>query len=194
MSGQGALRVAIRGVDQESAVTNLTAHFSGNWGYIDVPEKRDDSKWHIRAEGMHGKVRVGFMSVVARDWPPIWNAGQTETMSAATFFHAGYSDPVKGIVTLEPDRVAQDVVFYGPRMPLSPGRYRVELFWDAAVSPETSVGLWKIIPGGAEVDVVAGRPTVLEFDWTDEGLFAAGFYFYRQAAVILREVRLMRVR
>ncbi len=53
--------------------------------------------------------------------------GAAVCLPAASFFHAGYTDPVTQNVVLRPVHDPDDVVFYGWRFPLEPGRYRVTL-------------------------------------------------------------------
>ncbi|MEI6148649.1 MAG: hypothetical protein WCS01_06100 [bacterium] len=123
-------------------------------------------------------------------------AGGSIALPAASFFHAGYSDPETMRVVLRPVRDAADVVFYGWRYPLEPGRYRVDLAFDSAAPPGTLLGTLVCQDWMGRTDlapVKAGEPATGLMVRTDNLPVRIGFRFAGRAKVELSELKLSRL-
>jgi hypothetical protein len=66
--------------------------------------------------------------------------GETLVFPASSFFHAGYTDPMDGSVTLRPDRDPEGAVLYGLNLPLERGEYQMELRFSSASTEGTTLG------------------------------------------------------
>lgn len=139
------------------------------WQWISVPV---ESTWPYRTirmqvECLEGAVDVDAAFFLAGDWTPP-APGATLALAAPWFFHAGYTDMQRQAVVIRHDWEPAGRIFYGPRLPLEPGAYRVTLEHEAKAAPGTRVGTWMVEAppdvAGSRVDVIAGLPAVLRIE------------------------------
>jgi hypothetical protein len=123
-------------------------------------------------------------------------AGGSIALPASSFFHAGYTDPETMRVVLRPVRDAADVVFYGWRYPLEPGRYRVDLAFDSVAPPGTILGTLMCQDGMGRTDlapVKAGEPATGLMVRADNLPVRIGFRFTGRAKIEISELKLSRL-
>lgn len=66
--------------------------------------------------------------------------GETLILPASSFFHAGFTDPMDGSVTLRPERDPEGAVLYGLNLPLERGNYQIELRFSSPSADGTPLG------------------------------------------------------
>ncbi|MFC1462591.1 hypothetical protein ACFLQU_03190, partial [Verrucomicrobiota bacterium] len=153
--------------------------FDGEVGHETVLALNDDAwAWHeIPVQGLHGYAKTALaLSLVrgesidldsamlmAGDWR-MPAPGESLTLPAALFFHAGATDLQSGAVVFKRlrDHAAFDnhdkeavseirrnkgVVLYGPRLPLPPGAYRVTLIASSSAPDRTTLGSFHVKQG-----------------------------------------------
>jgi hypothetical protein len=127
---------------------------------------------------------------------PELEPGAEFALPAPLFFHAGHTDLERNAVVLQPDRQPADRLFYGPKLPLAPGRYRLELRYETDAPAGTRLGAIRVQSEKASagpVTVIAGQPAALAWDTTASDLpFEFGFEYARTAVVRLLDLRIRR--
>ena len=146
----------------------------------------------LRVTGVEGQVDVDLILLAAGDWPAL-EAGDSTVLPAQTFFHAGYWDRTRGGVVIRALDEPDAAVFYGPHMPLAPGRYRIELRTDAISGETREVGSWRIVGHEDALPVVAGDDAVWEGEITDNRPLRVEFIFSRTADILLKDVVIERL-
>ena len=93
--------------------------------------------------------------------------GQIIHLASPSFFHSGHINLSTDTVSFDPVRNHRGIVWYGPKLPLHPGAYRLSVALSTTADDGTVLGrLIVACPEGREVartDVVAGKPTGLSF-------------------------------
>ncbi|MEI6788666.1 MAG: hypothetical protein WCL49_09335 [bacterium] len=142
-----------------------------------------------------GVVEVGMTTLMAGPWKWL-QPGESMTLPADSFFRAGYSDPVTGVVSLDADRVQADVVFYAPILPVLPGRYRVSMKVTTAAKGAI-LGDFSVMQsdGGDRVthSVMAGQEAFVDYRAVSPKPLRLEFRYSRKADLAIRSVTITRV-
>ena len=133
-------------------------------------------------------------------------AGETLTnghgrWAAADLFHRGTTDARTGRVRLDPVRVAQGLVLYGPCLPVAPGRYRGTLVTEpvrasgagAEVGHLLAVTMGDPVRRLADAPVRAGSPGTCEFEYDGTRPLRLEFHYHRRQPVQLVALELDRL-
>jgi hypothetical protein len=135
-----------------------------------------------------GSVDADFALLHSGTWnPPA--PGRPVTIPAEFFFHAGWSDPITGTVHFRPDYEPNDFIFYGPRLPMGPGRIRIDLDIATDAAPGTKLGRVTVENTGLPLeplDVTAGEPFRCEVTLTSNRPVSLNFQYRRRAPVAIR--------
>ncbi|MFO1489427.1 MAG: hypothetical protein U1F77_05520 [Kiritimatiellia bacterium] len=124
-------------------------------------------------------------------------AGRIHRPPPAAFYHAGAADLTTGAVHFRRDWDPDDHVLYGPKLPLAPGRYLVELQASSDAPPDTGLGqltLRQPVNAAEPVPVRPGQPARLAFTVTDNLPVEWSFRFSRRADCGIGKIRLTRTR
>jgi len=197
--GAGRVRLtATAAAAPEWSETAEAAISSTGWAWVILPMNGPPryESLQVLLTATSGQVDVDAGLLIAGDWSPSLPAAGVE-FPAAAFFHAGFTDPDEGAVILEPLRVDEDRIFYGPRLPLAPGEYTAELVFDSNAGGGVLLGEWRLdaprpASGGIapSVPVLAGRSAEVRFRHTDNRWMELGFRYSGAAEVTLRTVRI----
>jgi len=148
----------------------------------------------IRLE--RGRVGVDALILGCGEWDSP-HPGESLELPAVCFFHAGYTSPDFRNVVLRKDYEPDSIVFYGPKLPLDQGKYSLEIEFDSAASPGTSLGQFNVRQRDSDdqgwVPLTAGCRAVDEFQQTNNVPFFVAFEYYRTADMTIRQVRLTRL-
>jgi hypothetical protein len=138
------------------------------------------------------------LALLAAGEPLALEPGETLRMPAACFFHAGHTRRGEGSVYLQRRWDPEGVVWYGPKMPLAVGDYRVELSFSAGPGPSLRVGTldvrWPDGRVGPSIAVERGREASLPFRQQDNVPVFFAFSFDRTADLKLEHAILERSR
>jgi hypothetical protein len=176
-----------------------------DWQWLTVPVEQQGPYASLAASLVvaSGYVDVDLIIFAGGLWSPPGGApwtsltvGQSMVLPASSFFHAGYTDPETMHIVLQPIRDAADIVFYGWRYPLEPGRYRVDLAFESDAPRGTVLGtiLSQDWTGRTVVaPVMAGAPATGVVERLNNLPVRIGFRFAGRAKVELLELRLSRL-
>ena len=150
--GQGELQVNSHMAGQTHALAAFPVA-STNWQWLEAPLPPFALSQDVAVEA---RVPSGMVDVdVIKLWAGAWTSpapGETLTIPGPCFFHAGAIDLAMDAVNFRPDRDRQDLVLYGPKLPLEPGRYSVVVNIESDAPAGTPYGMWYMAcPEGNEV-------------------------------------------
>ncbi|HIE11270.1 MAG TPA: hypothetical protein EYP62_06605 [Kiritimatiellae bacterium] len=157
----------------------------------------DYTRIRARLVAREGVVEVAHVFLGAGEWdPPL--PGEEILLPAFCLFHAGHTTPALAAVELDPERDPHAVVLYGPKLPLVPGEYEIELEYDSDAPPGTRLGRFNVrhMDRGqtAWQAVVVGRPATLRFEEKVGIPFFVALLFERRAPMTAYGVRVRRLR
>lgn len=144
----------------------------------------------------NGHVDVDLVVLAGGPWKPM-AVGESVHLPAASFFHAGYTDPETLRVVLQPVRDPADIVFYGWRFPLEPGRYGLDMAYICAAPPGTVLGELVCDDRSGQVvvaTVTAGAPATGIVARANNLPARIGFRYAGQAKVEIAELKLSRLK
>jgi len=196
LRGNGTLRLGTMEDGTNRAGRALTVS-GADWQWATAPVEQQRAYAALAASLAVGSgcIDVDLVILAGGPWKPL-GAGENVVLPAASFFHAGYTDPQTMHVVLRPLRDAADVVFYGWRLPLEPGRYRVD-FACASDGPAGAV-LGTIVCDDrlgqtAVATVTAGSPASGILMRTNNLPPRIGFRYAGRAKVEITELELTRL-
>lgn len=136
------------------------------WQELPLPPTATFEQAQLKATLVTGDLLVDVVLLVAGPWPhAVWpTTGMW--IPATAFFRAGYSASDGTSVVVRRDHDPNVKLFYGPRLPMPMGTYRVALDYTTdAPDGETLGHLGVQVDAGdslSEAPVIAGQPAVLE--------------------------------
>ncbi len=172
---------------------------SEDWIWISLPLPELPAFGRIQAvfHVQRGIVEADLGLLVSGRWDPEMLPGDMRSFAAADFFHAGYSQSNSQAVMFRPERDPSHVVFYGPGLPLSPGRYHLEWRIHSDAPAGTELGQINVRIGDLDergwVSVRAGAPTAIEWDQHGNLPVTWFFRYLRVAPVRIESLALRRL-
>jgi hypothetical protein len=201
----GLIRVRGNGELQGSAIVDHRASApdrirvatdTWQWQTVPLPLGTQAAPLEYRIERLSGSVALDSFILATGVWTPP-APGATLSLPAASFFHAGYTTPDLQGVAFSPERDPDDVVLYGPKLPLDPGRYRVSLRFTSEAAFGTVLGRMNVRWPARETmpwtEVASGKAATLEFRQTDNIPFFVAFKFDRKGDIVVHAIELTRL-
>lgn len=164
-----------------------------NWSWIEVFAPIDTyAEISLRLRHKQGEIDVDSALLAAGTWEHI-QPGQSIALPAPSFFHAGYTDLEHGCLVFRKDYEAQRIIFYGPKLPMEPGRYDVSMAFDTDAEIGTTLGVlhfeldWNT-KEGPDVDVVAGQPFQTQITVSNNLPLNMSFFYHARADMTIDRV------
>ena len=197
MRGSGSLTAQVM-LDGKVAETYPVFLQSSDWTWTSVPTPGFDGfhDINLRFSKPGGVMDIDCVLLFAGAWE--WNppVGQTISLPAQCFFHAGHIDLNKDAVFLEAER-RSGAMFYGPKLPLAAGKYKMELEFSASAPDGFAVG--EFIVDAPEdkrvgrVPVVVGKPASVEVVLPRNLLVNLIYSHYAACGIYLRRALITRL-
>jgi hypothetical protein len=198
MRGHGAIRFA-RFLSDASAGDLPMRIDADEWQWRVLPWSAFDGyqALYFRAQLIDGSVDCDQALLTAGDWD-IEAGGGRLSLPAPEFFHAGHTDLETDSVVLVPGRDRRDLLFYGPKLPLPQGDYRVALSFDSPAAAGTALGTCYVAcPEDHELarfPIIAGQPAATNV-YVDSNLpFLIAVQFSGQGQLRISEVEVEKTR
>ncbi len=201
LRGQGQLAPTLS-IDECRQALDPYQINSAAWSWLSLPitpaaVKQGDFNAHaLSLECLQGELDLDIVLLAAGEWPAL-SLGQTLTIPAPCFFHAGHINLARDSVILRRTQVSDAFVFYGPKLPLAAGHYQLAFVFDSEAPAGTLLG--KINLRQRDDDpviwrpVTAGQPALIEFQLQENLPWHLEFRFLRQADMEIRSVSLTRL-
>ena len=200
--------VRVRGVGElsaeitikETAQTKQTREINySNWEWISfpIPKFEGHERITLQLRATKGSIDVDIAMLSGENWLNILKEKKEIILPAALFFHAGYTNLQEKSVVFYPNKVHasdikfnlesikklkgnQSAVLYGPKQPLPPGKYTVELNFTSTAPENTFLGSIHMRTGEDILcfeKIYAGKKTLVEFE-VKNNLFAVLDFIY----------------
>ena len=198
VKGEGAV-VAELSANDKIISRDLVDVSSEDWEWADIPADKfsEYAPLGLRLELESGLVECDQIILSANEWiPPV--PGRTLDLPAPAMFHAGYTSLPDNTVALEMEREAKALVFYGPKLPLEKGRYRVELLFSSGSPRGTMLGQFNIKRHDREevlnwVPVMSGARSLEEFTQLQNVPMHLEFRFLGNGDIKISAIRFTRI-
>jgi len=121
------------------------------WVYVALPQPETRRDVHLGITLMEGAVDIDMVQLLAGR-PIDLKPGDSWSMPAAHFFHAGYSSPDFTSVIFDPWRESAGTFMYGPKLPFPAGQYEVSVDFSTDAPDGVQLGVVAIhVPDGQHV-------------------------------------------
>ena len=196
--GAGAL-VVENVADGQIISRDLIDIESDDWAWVDIPIDKLDrfALLSLKIEPESGSVDCDRILLSAGKWiPPA--IGQTIDLPAPCMFHAGWTSLADDTVVLEKEREAKALIFYGPKLPLEKGRYRIELVFNSDSPRGVLLGQFNVKRYERDdvlrwIPVVAGARSLAEFIQPQNVPMHLEFRFLGNGSLKIKSIRLTRL-
>lgn len=195
--GQGGLAVEMYagGNRVQEAVIALNEQ---DWQWLEVPVAMTTfAELSLRLRHLEGSIDLDSALLFAGSWAFL-GPGESMTIPAASFFHAGYTNQQQDHVVFLKKYYAKRVVLYGPRMPLEPGSYEVQVFFTADAEKGLKVGELHMRPDGVPwgqrvVPIYSGQDLRFDLHLESNRPWNMDFLFSGDADMIVESVSILRI-
>ena len=175
--------IALDGVEKH---TETLAADSDSWSWATLSMGNlTGSKWaEVTIRRLKGSVDLDMVIYGSGRLPELAK-GESLSLPGALFFHAGYTDLGRSSVGLRPDYEPADGILYGPKLPLTDGRYNVEMVFETAAPAGTELGYFYIDQNGVRsppFPAVSGKPAVGSISTRENNLPFTLFFVYSRNA------------
>lgn len=158
-------------LDDKVAQSHQVPIETNEWTWISLPAPDFDGyrALKLRIGKPSGVVHVDYILLTAGEWDLNPAPKKPVTLPAPVCFHAGHIDLDKNSVFFEAGK-RTGTMFYGPKLPLEKGKYRLELRFSAPAPAGTDLG--ELIVDRCEdqrvgsIPVLAGKPACFDLDQT----------------------------
>jgi hypothetical protein len=197
LRGRGALEIETRFDDEPAARRQLDID-ADDWTWIAAPlgPLTHYQRFLARLRWISGRVDLDTVLLTAGGWPD-WAPGESLRIPAQALFRGGYSNPQDGSVRLRRDADPDQVVLYGPGLPLPAGTYDIALRGRPLAPASGAWGRFRV-----RTAIEESPWQVLEGEVLDSVVFAPAenlplrceFEFARRADVEISEIVITRRR
>ena len=199
--GNGTLQTSFLLDELGKANTNTQKINSSDWTWKRFPLGSVTGYATVQPtfQCLEGTVDLDAVISFAGDIPSL-DVGQTWSLPAPLFFRGGYTDLAQNAVVLRPDYESDGGrwgIFYGPRLPLPTGTYRVNMHLKTKAPAGTELGSFYIRCGEHEskdFPVFSGNQTEAVFTNNPAQLTTFIFTYSRKAPISIRSVDFTRIR
>ncbi len=198
MRGEGSVSVQnILNNETNSPVMLPVKSAEWTWQKVPVPVKNESVPVDALLSLVSGNVDADSAILGAGEWKGI-QPGESLSLPAACFFHAGYTErDFSGVIlrrACEPDAI----VFYGPKLPLDKGEYSAEIIFETSSPAGTVLGQFNPRWRGDEEEnwtqVISGSRAVNMFIQKENEPYFLAFRFIREADMKIKNVLISRSR
>jgi len=198
MRGEGTIiaQTIVDGKPSDADLVDISED-EWNWVSIPVPDLGVFAPLNLKLEWENGAIECDRILLTAGEWiPPA--KGRTIEFPAPCMFHAGYTSLDDNAVVLEKEREACALIFYGPKLPLEKGRYRIELVFTSPAPRGALLGQFNVKRHERDVilnwtPVVSGARSPAEFTQTVNEPMHLEFRFLGNGSLKITSIRLTRL-
>ncbi len=192
--GAGTYSVDLQ-VDNQTTRHCLETQPEWSWQQIRIPVTSDFPNVQMRLTPDDRTLDIDAILLIAGKWNPNVFEGP-QVLPAPLFFHAGHTDLETGEVVLSPDREPADIIFYGPKLPMPAGTYKITLDYRTDAKEGTLIGSMQSRYNAQDnqpADIIAGKPAEFICIHPDNLRFSLDVKFNRSAVLRIRNVIIEKV-
>lgn len=192
--GAGTYNVDLQ-VDDQTTRHRLETQAQWTWQQIRIPVTSDFPNVQMRLTPDGGTLDIDATLIMAGTWNPnVFKSPQV--LPAPLFFHAGHTDLETREVVLSPEREPADVIFYGPKLPMPAGTYKITLDYRTDAKEGTLLGAMQSRYNAQDnkpADIIAGKPAEFICIHPTNLRFSLDVKFNRAAVLKIRNVIIEKV-
>ncbi len=196
VAGRGELAVSTIAEDRTNTQAVAVEAPDWTWLVIPLPLPSRDVEAVLEFRPAAGAVDLDML-LTAVGPTLLMRPGERISLPAPLFFHAGYTDLERDAVVLRAETEQDGEPFYGPNLPLAPGRHRLRLGATSDAPAGSPLGSLSVVCGDAAFGpfpVTAGADTLAEFTIPRKNLpVRIAFDYTRRADVVIERVVLERL-
>jgi hypothetical protein len=172
------------------------------WLNIPVPAFQGFAALSLKLVLQTGAVDLDLSLLAAGLWPQM-NPGESVTLPAPLFFHAGHIDLKSGSVILRRDYDRQGFVLYGPKLPLPKGTYEMNIAFTSPAAPGIELGVINLEQNEATVEgmnafrpisvIFAGRPASVRWQQHENLPFNLALDYNANADLEIQQITIKRL-
>jgi len=168
------------------------------WSELPVGLTNDYAHMELTLDAVGDTADLDLCLLTAGNWARL-APGESLRIRPADLFRAGYTVRETGAVCMNPRYESNDVILYGPRLPLEPGRYELAFNVNSEAGLGMPLGdLWanagaRNEPPLLDVRVTAGQPMRWPFEVTRDLPFSVWFRYAAETAIEIVDITLTRV-
>lgn len=132
------------------------------WQKIMIPALANSQQVALKITAGETPLDIDLAILATDDWNPTEFTAME--IPAPIFFHAGYTDLTSGEVILSPDREPAEIIFYGPKLPMPAGNYKITVQYSSDAEDGTMLGQLRSRYSDditQPSDIIAGQPVEL---------------------------------
>ncbi len=170
-----------------------------DWQWLEVPVKIEEfAELSLRLQWMEGSVDLDLALMPAGDWTFI-EPGESMTIPAPSLFHAGYTDIDMNHLVFYERLYGKRIIFYGPKMPLHPGRYRINFVYQTHAERGVELGVMRVQRGLQSkseqiMTLYQGQALSFELNVSDNLPLNMYFVFSGKADMTLETLEISRIK
>lgn len=195
--GNGLLRVDRLVAGTSIGLIERAIDFA-EWSWLEIPAGTWDGVTitSLKLRVAEGTADVDLIKLSAGEWDTL-EPGESIELPAPVFFHAGSTDLATDCVTFEPERDRDGIAFYGPKLPLAPGRYEIQVDGTVSHAVDGQAGDWiAACPEGTELartSMNADEPTILHVTVPNNQPFLLGFHYLATETAVIHRITITRL-
>ena len=173
------------------------------WLNLPVPAFRGFGILSLKLVLQAGAVDLDLSLLTAGPWRQL-NPGESVTLPAPIFFHAGYTDLKSGSVVFRRDYDPQGFVLYGPKLPLPRGTYEINIAFTSPAAPGVELGVINLEQNEAAVEgvgaarpistIIAGQPTSVQWQQYENLPFNLALYYNAASDLEIQRITIKRLK
>ncbi|MDO9542716.1 MAG: hypothetical protein Q7J98_10395 [Kiritimatiellia bacterium] len=197
--GDGAI-VAENATEGKPLSRDLIDIQSDDWEWFDIPVPNLGffAPLNLKIAWESGSVDCDRILLSADEWIPP-SIGQTLDLPAPGMFHAGYTSLADDAVVLEKEREAKALIFYGPKLPIESGSYRIELVFNSDAPRGVLLGQFNVKRHARDyilnwIPVMSGARSLTEFTQLQNVPMYLEFHFLGNGNLKIKSIKLTRLK
>ncbi|MBL7076066.1 MAG: hypothetical protein ISS31_01215 [Kiritimatiellae bacterium] len=166
MRGTGGCRGTVLQGGTSQQPVSLALTDTWEWYTVPIAAFTGYPRTSLQLTPERGRTDIDLVILATDTWP-VEGLTQPLDLPAALFFHAGHIDLESGAVVLDPDREPADYIFYGPKLPLPAGQYRITIDYESPAPAGTKLASVRArYPSGhvEPPELIAGTPAEFTYD------------------------------
>jgi hypothetical protein len=196
-SGNGELQIdwLTNGAPAQSSAMEIRSE-GWTWRQIPISKPARQTWLTPRLSARKPFINLDLALLCGSQWrmPAI---GETIVLPAASFFHAGYTDPMDGSVTFTPSRDPEGAILYGLNLPLERGEYQMDLRYSSSAPDGLLLGSIQATGEDVQsnpVEIKSGHPVRGTFSVESELPVRLNLYYNRAAGLRVQSWSLSRIK
>ncbi|MFC1497791.1 hypothetical protein ACFLS1_04850 [Verrucomicrobiota bacterium] len=189
--GRVCSRILIEGQIISKKELSVKSDKEWTWHKISIPNFSGYKTIQLEIQPKDDPIDIDLIIMATEDWN-FFKKNKNIVIPAPTFFHAGYTDLNTDEVVFNPDtEPAEGVSFYGPKLPVPAGRYKIYINYQTDAVDGTVLGkISSRYPYGkvSPTQIIAGQPAMFSYEQDCNLRLAIDMSYSRKASLRIKDI------